>query len=264
MNMLPEAPRAGGAPAGSRNPRSDGAAPETLAEMLEAGCLELNISIGQDECERLLSYLDLMQRWNRVYNLTAIRDPRAMLVQHVLDSLAILGWLDAAMASTIGPDRLSAQAPEPVLLDVGTGAGLPGLVLAIARPTLAVDLVEPVGKKAAFLRQCVAHFGFSGRVRVHDERVEAVRLASPPRAIICRAFASLDDYVAAIRHLAGPQTRVAAMKGRLGEIEAEGRGLQGGWCIAAITPLVVPWLDAERHLVSLVAPRPSGDAAQPI
>jgi 16S rRNA (guanine527-N7)-methyltransferase len=227
---------------------------ETLSERLEAGCAKLALGLGFDERERLLTYLDLMQRWNRVYNLTAVREPQAMLVQHILDSLAVLPAL-ARWRLVEAADQPASAAPAPgrSLVDVGTGAGLPGMVLALTCPELDVELVEPVGKKAAFLRQCVAELGLAQQVRVHDRRVETLQLPAPEQ-IICRAFASLADYISVIASLVGPRTQVLAMKGRRAEIDAEAANLPAGWRLDAIVPLFVPGLDAERHLVRLRAP----------
>ena len=243
-------------------------APLSLAERLEAGSEALSLDIGLHERERLLSYVSLMQRWNRVYNLTAVRDPEAMLVQHVLDSLAVLNPLRASVMNIA----------RPRLVDVGSGAGLPGLVLAVVWPELDVDLVEPVGKKAAFLRQSIADLGLAGRVRAHDCRVESLSRESDgdevvasaagalasrttgskqvraPDLIICRAFASLADYARSIADLASPATAIFAMKARRSEIDAESAALPEHWRVLDIAPLSVPGLDAERHLVRLAAP----------
>jgi 16S rRNA (guanine527-N7)-methyltransferase len=244
----------------ARKPSSTGGraaivTPVDFGETLAESCDHLNLRLGSGERECLLSYLVMLQRWNRVYNLTAIRDPRQMLIQHLFDCLAVMSPLQAALASHgSGPSR------APALLDVGSGAGLPGLVLAIAWPELEVDLVEPVGKKAAFLRQSAAELGLTGRVRVHGCRIEAAELARSPDLAICRAFASLADYVSLIEPLLAASTQVFAMKGQLNEIEAEAAALPRGWRISEIAPLSVPGLAAARHLVQL-APLPESTHA---
>jgi len=192
-----------------------------------------------------------LQRWNRVYNLTAIRDPAGMLVQHLLDSLAVLPALQEAAARRV-PTRDTGSGP--VLLDVGTGAGLPGLVLAIVWPALHADLVEPVGKKAAFLRQSASELGLAGRVRVHEGRIQEARLACAPDLAICRAFASLNEFATLIEPFLTPDTVVLAMKGQRREIEAEAVSLAPGWRVARVTELSVPELDVARHLVELAQP----------
>ena len=221
-----------------------------LAHRLERACERLNIEAGFEARERLLTYLDLLQRWNRVYNLTAIRDPAGMLVQHLLDSLAVLPALQEAAARNV----LREAGSGPVLLDVGSGAGLPGLVLAIVWPALHADLVEPVGKKAAFLRQSASELGLAGRVRVHEGRIQEARLASAPDLAICRAFSSLNEFATLIEPFLTPETVVFAMKGQRREIEAEAVSLAPGWRVVGVTELSVPELDAARHLVELAQP----------
>jgi 16S rRNA (guanine527-N7)-methyltransferase len=225
-----------------------------LAARLAEGCGALNLRVGFDERERLLAYLDLLQRWNRVYNLTAIRDPSDMLAQHLLDSLAVLRPLEEAA----GREATRRVAPGPCLLDVGSGAGLPGMALALAWPALEADLVEPVGKKAAFLRQSVAELGLARRVRVHEGRIQEARLPRAPDLAICRAFASLNEFVGLIEPFLTPETVVFAMKGQRQEIEAEAAALAPGWRVADVTALVVPGLGAARHLVELAQPTRTG------
>jgi len=223
-----------------------------LADLLENGCNELALALSPRERECLLTYLDLLQKWNRVYNLTAIRDPEQMLVQHLLDSLAVMPALQSAeLNARASIDPHASQSATPTLLDVGSGAGLPGLVLAIAWPELEADLVEPVGKKAAFLRQSAAELGLSGRVRVHGCRVEQVALARSPDLAICRAFSSLADFTSLLEPLATTATQVFAMKAQLDEIRAEQAALSPRWQITDILPLTVPGLAAARHLVRL-------------
>lgn len=257
MNRLPERDAARRSPGAVRTaplrvnpgpPRSE------LAHRLESACKSLNITADLEARERLLTYLELLQRWNRVYNLTAIRDPSDMLAQHLLDSLAVLRPLEEAARR----DATRRVAPGPCLLDVGSGAGLPGLALALAWPALEADLVEPVGKKAAFLRQSVAELGLAQRVRVHAGRIQEARLPRAPDLAICRAFASLNEFAGLIEPFLTPETVVFAMKGQRQEIEAEAAALAPGWRVADITALVVPGLRAARHLVELAQPTRTG------
>ena len=136
------------------------------------------------------------------------------------------------------------------MVDVGSGGGLPGIVLAIVWPRTRIHLVEPVGKKAAFLRQCTVELALA-HVEVHASRVEELQPgpALAPDLILCRAFASLPDFVSGIEALVGPSTLVAAMKGVVPRDEIAALG--GGWSVAEILPLQVPLLDAERHLLLL-------------
>ena len=178
----------------------------------------------------LRRYLDLLARWNRTYNLTAIRDPGEMVTLHLLDSLSMHAHVrDVAR-----------------LADLGTGAGLPGIPLAIALPQLQVTLVESNGKKARFLREAVRTLGL-GNAQVAESRAEAVDLPGAFDAITARAMATLADILAVGGHLLAPGGRLLAMKGA--RPDAETAALPAGWKVEAVHPLAVPGLDAERHLV---------------
>ena len=226
----------GGAGGATRRGDSDASA-AALRPALQAGCARLGLALAPRQQEQLLAYLALLRKWNKVYNLTAIRALPDMLVEHLFDSLAVLGPLAARLKGV--PSALR-------VVDIGSGAGLPGIPIAIAWPQAVVHLVEPVGKKAAFLRQCAGALGLDA-VQVHELRVEDLRLAEPPDLIICRAFASLTDFLAAAAPLAGTSTLVCAMKGAVpaGEIAALG----APWGQAEVVPLAVPELEAARHLV---------------
>jgi 16S rRNA (guanine527-N7)-methyltransferase len=178
----------------------------------------------------LARYLRLLARWNRAYNLTSVREPAEMVTRHVADSLVALPFVAGAR-----------------LLDVGAGAGLPGIPLAIARPATRVTLLDSQVKKARFLHQVVAELPLPNATVVHA-RVETVNPEPPFDTVTCRAFASLADFVAAAGRLAAPGGRLVALKGRApGE---ELAALPAGWR-ATVTPVVVPGLDAERHVVVL-------------
>ena len=181
----------------------------------------------------LLAYLALLARWNATYNLTAIRDPREMLVKHLLDSLAMHAHLDGIES----------------LADLGTGPGLPGIPLAIARPGLQVTLVESNGKKARFLREAARQLKL-GNASVVESRIETFDAAGRFDAITARALATLPLILQLGGHLLQPQGRLLAMKGVVpgDEIAA----LPAGWRVAAVHPLRVPGLDAERQLVEIV------------
>lgn len=243
---LPSAARA--RPAAGQGP---GPGSGSRASAFDRGILRARLyaglaALGQEEllADRLLDYLALLIKWNGVYNLTAVRDPEQMLTQHLLDSLSIAGPL---------ADRLPRRDGHPVgrVVDVGSGAGLPGIVLALAWPRAEVLLVEPIGKKAAFLRQCQAELALAN-LTVAATRVEAlgdVQRIPAPDLIVCRAFASLADFIAAIERLAGPGTVVAAMKGVLPTEEIA--SLPSGWAVSETLRLQVPDLGASRHLVFL-------------
>lgn len=194
---------------------------------LERGLVALDLPVVL--APRLLDYLALLDRWNQAYNLTAVRDPRQMLTRHLLDSLA--------MHPFVANERLA---------DLGTGPGLPGIPLAIAKPGLQVALVESNGKKARFLREAVRHLGLAN-ARVIESRAEAVAEPGAYDLITARALDRLAGILAVGGHLLAPGGRLLAMKGpRVDEEVAE---LPAGWALLAVHDLTVPGLDAERHLV---------------
>lgn len=193
----------------------------------------------------LLDYLALLLRWNAAYNLTAIRDPREMVAKHLLDSLAMHG-ATAPLAAAGGR-----------LADLGTGAGFPGIPLAIAQPGLQVALVESSGKKARFLREAIRNLGL-GNATAIESRIEAYDAPAAFDAITARALATLPLILALGGHLLKPGGVLLAMKGvaPADEIAA----LPPGWEVREIRPLAVPGLGAERHLV-VVGRAPGGDTA---
>jgi 16S rRNA (guanine527-N7)-methyltransferase len=201
-----------------------------LAARLDRGLAGLGARLDVAARDQLVRYVLLLARWNRAYNLTAVRDPAQMVTRHLLDSLAILPWVTG--------DRL---------LDVGTGPGLPGLPLAIARPACRVCLLDANGKKVRFLRQAVVELGLENAEPV-QARAESYRPRRPFDVVTSRAFATLPDMVARTRHLLAPGGRWLAMKGP--SLEAE---------VAALPPdvryamesLQVPGDTAARRLVVL-------------
>lgn len=199
-----------------------------LQPALDAGLAELGLS-AKALSARLLDYLALLDRWNRTYNLTAIRDPREMVVKHLLDSLA--------MAPFVGEESLA---------DLGTGPGLPGIPLALARPGLRVALVESNGKKARFLREAVRQLGLDN-ARVAECRAEALDEPGAYDCLTARALGTLAELVRVGGHLLKPEGRLLAMKGVVPADEIA--ALPPDWHVSAVHALHVPGLDAERHLV---------------
>jgi 16S rRNA (guanine527-N7)-methyltransferase len=179
----------------------------------------------------LLGYLTLLIEWNRAYNLTAVREPEAMLRLHLLDSLSVAPYL--------GNGRVS---------DIGSGAGLPGIPLALLDSSRQVRLIESNGKKARFLRQAVRHLGLD-TVEVLQARAEDVPAQPLQDAVIARAVSSLAELVRLGGHMLGSGGELLAMKGRLPQDEID--ALPPGWTLAAVHVLSVPELDAERHLLVL-------------
>ncbi len=230
------------------------------ADRLSAGLAELGLDLPPDRQALLLDYLDLIQKWTRVYNLTAVRDPDEMFTHHLMDSLAVVGPLRRHLASvresSLGAPstRGSGSAGEggvARLLDVGSGAGLPGVVLAICCPELAVDCVDTVAKKAAFIQQAAGQLKLPNLRGLHD-RVE--RLAGPYDVICSRAFASLADFVTWSSGALAADGAWLAMKGR--HPEAEIAELPPGAAVFHVEPLQVPGLEAERCIVWLKKTQP--------
>ena len=198
---------------------------------LAAGLTTLGLALPDTVQRQLRAFRDLLLKWNKTYNLTALRDPRQAISHHLLDALAILPHVGA------GP-----------LLDVGSGGGLPGIPLAIARPDLSVTLVDTVQKKTAFLRQAAIELELKN-VAVHHARVEEMR--GQYAQISSRAFAELARFVGVTCHLMAPGGRWLAMKGARPDDEL--KALPADSEVEAIIPLSVPGLDAERHLIILKA-----------
>lgn len=209
--------------------------PEALRSALAGVYAELGLDLDGPTADRLLGYLTLLQRWNATYNLTAVRDPADMLTQHLADCLAVVGPLRRHLGSGSGRR----------LLDVGSGGGLPGVVLAALEPAWSVTCVDAVGKKAAFIRQVTVELGLRNLVAEHV-RIEAL-LQPPFDLIISRAFSSLADFVGLTRRLLAAEGVWAAMKGKTPE--AELAALPPGVSVFHVEPLKVPGLDAERCLV---------------
>ncbi len=206
----------------------------SLPSQLQDGLTELGLDLPARVQQKLLAFVALLKKWNRTYNLTAIRDEGEMVTQHLLDSLSLLPVLPET--SLIGGRRWA---------DIGSGAGLPGIPLAIARPDLDMTLVEAVEKKSAFQRQAKIELGLEN-VTVFGGRVESLP-GEQFEAVVSRAFAELADFVRLAGHLLVPGGRLYAMKGALPSDEL-GR-LPGGWGVAECIRLRVPALDAQRHLI---------------
>jgi len=198
---------------------------------LAAGLTELGLDLPDAVQRKLLAFRDLLLKWNKTYNLTALRDPEQAISHHLLDSLAILPHVGA------GP-----------LLDVGSGGGLPGIPLAIARSELSVGMVDTVQKKASFLQQASIELGLKN-VTVHHARVEEMQ--GQYAQISSRAFADLGLFVSLTRHLLAPGGRWLAMKGLRPDDEIA--ALPADITVEAIISLAVPGLEAERHLIILKA-----------
>ncbi|HEX7326193.1 MAG TPA: 16S rRNA (guanine(527)-N(7))-methyltransferase RsmG [Rhodanobacteraceae bacterium] len=199
---------------------------QTLADGLVATQLDLPPAVPA----KLLAYVELLAKWNHAYNLTAVRDPQDMIARHLLDSLAVLPFVRGAS-----------------LADIGSGAGLPGIPLALARPALAVTLVESNGKKARFLREAVRSLPLPN-VSVAQTRVQDARGAFD--TVTARAFASLADMLDWGGHLLAPKGRWLALKGHADP--AEIAAVPAAFKALAIHPLAIPGIDAERCVIEIV------------
>ncbi|TAM11808.1 MAG: 16S rRNA (guanine(527)-N(7))-methyltransferase RsmG [Nevskiaceae bacterium] len=198
-------------------------------KMLQSGCDRLGIETRPGMLDQFLAYVDELRRWNRAYNLTAIRDVRQMIIRHVFDSLVIVPHVSRD------------------LIDVGSGAGLPGIPFAIARPDVGVRLVESNGKRIRFLHAVVRRLALAN-VRICPGRVESACPSAPARVtIVCRAFSSLANFIQVTAHMGDTDARWLAMKGKLDPMELQ--GLSHGFRLCATLQVVVPMLDEERHLV---------------
>ena len=203
----------------------------TLAQQLAQGVIELGLALPAGAEQRLLAYLELLQKWNRVYNLTAVRETPRMVSHHLLDCLAAAPHVGVA-----------------TLLDVGSGAGLPGIALALALPESRVTLLDSNHKKAAFLRQAVMQLELAN-AEVVCERAEAWKAPATFGVVISRAFSDLAEFVSlAGRHVAAAG-RIVAMKGV--HPYEEIAQLPRGWRVLQVTPLTIRGLRAPRHLVAV-------------
>lgn len=201
-----------------------------LQTELQAGAEKLNLPLSDQQIRQMLDYLALLRKWNAVYNLTAVRDPKDMIKQHVLDSLSA------------APAFSTAQR----ILDVGSGGGLPGVILAIVYPQIQVALIDTVSKKTAFLNQAKAELGLSN-LSVFSNRVEKLQVPEKFDVITSRAFSELKNFINWSAHLLQEGGRFLAMKGVYPSDEVA--ALPEGWQVVASQELHVPGLEAERHLL---------------
>ena len=201
----------------------------TQAVLLADGIAEMGLIISAELQQKLLTYVALLQKWNKVYNLTAVRDPQEVVTLHLLDSLTVLPHIKAKN-----------------LLDAGSGGGLPGIVLAICLPTLQVTTIDTVQKKTIFMRQVKGELGLDNLQVIHG-RVESYQPAEKFEVIISRAFSELTMFVNVTKHLLAKNGQWLAMKGQLPHLELENLDVK----VNQIIPLQVAGLQAERHLLVL-------------
>lgn len=207
---------------------------DPLHKRLEQGLRQLAVPLAADDRQRLLTFVHLLARWNAAYNLTAVRDPQEMIARHLLDSLVLLPYLRGAR-----------------VLDIGTGPGLPGIPLALARPDIAFTLLDANAKKTRFVTQAVGELGLKN-VEVVQARVENYRPEQKFDTLVARAFSSIAELLKSAQHLCAPGGRFLAMKGVYPEKELA--AIPAEFAVSEVLALKVPGLDAARHL-AIVVPR---------
>ncbi len=207
-----------------------------LVEQLAEELARMSLKASTEQCQQLSQFLALLAKWNKVYNLTAIRDTRQMVSEHLLDSLSLTPYVKG-----------------PSLLDVGTGGGLPGIPLAIMLPEIKFILIDANAKKTRFVQQAVIELQLKN-VEVVCSRIEAYVPDGLPQQITSRAFASLAEFAKAVRHLCSESTELLAMKGKSPTAELDELAIGN----AEVKRLEVPTIAAERHLVRFVPRQPVG------
>lgn len=203
-----------------------------LQNRLAQGLAALGVTSSEEINRRLLAFIDLLHKWNRVYNLTAIRDKQLMLSHHLLDSLAVAPWVTG--------DHI---------LDVGSGAGLPGVPLALISPERQFVLIDSNAKKTRFLQQAKAELGISN-LNIETVRVEQFQALTTFDTVLSRAFSSLSQFVLSAGRHCKPNGHLIAMKGEYPQEEL--REIPLGYSVKAVVALTVPYLDAQRHIVEIV------------
>jgi len=203
----------------------------SLEKTLQQGLRGLHVELHADVRAKLLQFLALLERWNRAYNLTAVRDIEEMLPRHLLDSLSVLPYLRG-----------------PRVLDVGTGAGLPGIPLALARPDCEFILIDRNAKKLRFVRQAIHELGVKNADTVHTA-AEQFQPQQPFQTVIARALTAIPDMLNGCRHLCAADGAILAMKGVYPETEIA--AVDAGFQVRDVVRLTVPGLEAARHLVIL-------------
>ncbi|WP_341327285.1 16S rRNA (guanine(527)-N(7))-methyltransferase RsmG [Methylotuvimicrobium sp. KM2] len=204
---------------------------DTCRKRLQAGLDELNLTLGDEQIDRLLSFIGLIEKWNKAFNLTSIRDPEAMVSLHLLDSLAVLPYVTGQ-----------------TVIDIGTGAGLPGIPLAVCRPDKTFTLLDSNSKKTRFVQQAVLELKLAN-VQVCHNRVEAFKSEHLFDTVIMRAFTNLPDMLKMTGHLIAPGGVLLAMKGQYPEQELQQIG-----CDATVIPIRVPGIEAQRCLIQINKP----------
>lgn len=202
-----------------------------LNEILLQGCEKLALDITTEQADKLTGYVQRIDKWNKAYNLTSVRDPEQMMVKHILDSLAVTRFVSGKR-----------------VIDVGTGPGLPGMPLAIMLPDIKFTLLDSLGKRVRFMKQCAFELGLTNVTPVHS-RVEEHEPAQPYDIVLSRAFASLKDMLHWCQHLVDSSGVFFALKGQFPQSEID--EVSDHFQIGSVEALSVPDLTGERHLVTI-------------
>lgn len=210
----------------------------TLETQLTDGIADLGLSVTHEQQQQMLALVELLQQWNKTYNLTAIRQPEAMISGHLLDSLSVCNAL-----------------PKGSLIDVGCGAGFPGLAIAIYDPERPITLLDSNQKKTRFVQHAIGHLQLKNCQVVH-QRTEQYQPEQPFDMVICRAYTSLAQFAEQAGSLIGPTGQLLAMKGQLPS--AEIAALPANWQVISCQPLTVPGIPGARHLVTISAKQSEG------
>lgn len=213
-----------------------------LAGLLHDGIESMGLVVSTDTQDRMLDYVSLLHKWNKAFNLSAVREPEQMISRHLLDSLSLIPLIKDLMAQAV------AKSGPVQVMDVGTGPGLPGIPLALNFPDAEFVLLDSNGKKTRFVRQAVLELGINN-VNVENTRIESYQSPKQLDIVVSRAFSSLADFAAGCAHLCGPETRLLAMKGLLPVDELA--ALPAGWQVSRTVAVDVPGTDAERHIIEL-------------
>lgn len=209
-----------------------------LARQLQQGLVDMGLSLSDAQQTGLIDYLQLLDKWNQAFNLSAVRDPREMVSRHLLDSLSLLPRIQ----------QLSAGKTGVTVLDVGTGPGLPGIPLALTLPEVNFVLLDSNGKKTRFVFQALIALGLKN-VNVENTRIESYQSPGQLDIVVSRAFSSLAEFAQGCEHLCGPDTRLLAMKGLYPSEEI--RDLPAQWQQVDARAMDIPQCDAQRHIIEL-------------
>ena len=208
---------------------------DNLQNILSQACNELGITLSKIQENQIIAYVEELEKWNKVYNLTAIKNREEIMKRHVIDALSIYPHIQRLLPSS--------------LADIGTGGGVPGIILSIMFPNLPIDLVESIGKKCRFLRHIIHKLSLPSHVVVQQKRVQDWQPETIKSILICRAFTSLENFITTTQHLGNNKTYWLAMKSA--HTTEEEKSLPNNYTLVDNRQLTVPFEVAKRHLITL-------------